>query len=93
MMQPAEQKYSAYEMAKWIRDAAKLHEESWVMTDIVVMGLPKGEYKVSLQQACDQVVPAPWNQLAFLALAHWWNDVLDWAKQQIEEVDGSSDSK
>ena len=91
MPEAQEKKYSAYEVAKWIKETARIHEESW-KRDKSIMGIQGGRYKTSIQEAAYKVCPEPWGQIVYLALSQWWNDTLDWAKQQIEEVDGPADA-
>ena len=80
-------------LAKAIKEAARIHEESWDPNagPFIQDGLKRstkrfGEYKISIAQAADSAASnagfdTRGTQPIYLLLENKWNDILDWAKQ------------
>jgi hypothetical protein len=75
-------------LAKLIKEAAKVREESFKKCDKVYNSLYTGDYTLSIDEACEKVakemgINKQFSSLASLMLFAYWNDALDWADTQL----------
>ena len=67
-------------LAKYIKEVAKLHEESYT-TYIDETECRRCKYTISILEAANQICPEEFKMLVYLVLKFSWHDILEWAEQ------------
>jgi hypothetical protein len=88
-------------LAKAILAAVEMRESSYDLIASEAAQLANPEkmldyrkfYRIGLETACNMSAPPGIGRLIFLALDGWWNDTIEWAKEQLKDETEVKDSK